>query len=158
MLCDFEMQDGSSMDLQEVANRCEASLVLYSGWKNPVYIGRMVNAGTKGLVMKDASHEELLSSLRKVLSGKRALKRVDSRRVTGALATPRLESHIDFPLTQREFAVLKELASGQTNKMVAEKLGVSYETVKEHVQHILSKLGVGDRTQAAVLAVRKGLL
>lgn len=158
ILCDFEMEDGSSVALQNVANRMQIPLVVFTGWQNPVYIGRMVQGGAAGLVMKSAPNEELLSSLRKVLSGKKALKRKDTRRVTGALATPRLESHIDIPLTQREFAVLKELAGGQTNKMVAERLGVSYETVKEHVQHILVKLGVSDRTQAAVLAARKGLI
>ena len=57
----------------------------------------------------------------------------------------------------RESEVLKQLALGMSNKEFAQALDISYETVKEHVQHILRKLGVADRTQAAVWAVRKGL-
>ena len=64
----------------------------------------------------------------------------------------------DVPLTKRESEVLKQLAFGLTNKEIAQSLGISYETVKEHVQHILRKIGVSDRTQAAVWAVRKNLV
>ena len=64
---------------------------------------------------------------------------------------------VRLPLTQREGEVLRQLANGLTNKQIAEVLHISYETVKEHVQHILLKIGVTDRTQAAVWAVRKGL-
>jgi DNA-binding NarL/FixJ family response regulator len=62
------------------------------------------------------------------------------------------------PLTKRESEVLKQLALGLTNKEIAQSLGVSYETVKEHVQHILRKIGVSDRTQAATWAVRQNLI
>ena len=80
------------------------------------------------------------------------------RRVTGALATPRLAADVEVPLTQRESEVLRQLAYGLTNKEIALALHISYETVKEHVQHILRKIGVTDRTQAAVWAVRKSLV
>jgi DNA-binding NarL/FixJ family response regulator len=62
------------------------------------------------------------------------------------------------PLTQRENEVLGQLTHGLTNKEIAQALGISYETVKEHVQHILKKIGVSDRTQAAVWAVRNNLV
>ena len=65
---------------------------------------------------------------------------------------------VDVPLTQRENEVLRHLALGSTNKEIAVQLKISYETVKEHVQHILRKIGVTDRTQAAVWAVRKGMV
>ena len=78
--------------------------------------------------------------------------------MTGALATPRLAADVEVPLTQRESEVLRQLAHGLTNKQIAEALHISYETVKEHVQHVLRKIGVSDRTQAAVWAVRKGLV
>ncbi|MDP7206557.1 MAG: response regulator transcription factor, partial [Pirellulaceae bacterium] len=61
-------------------------------------------------------------------------------------------------LTQRESEVLQQIALGLTNKEIAQVLGISYETVKEHVQHVLRKVGVADRTQAAVWAVRNGLV
>jgi DNA-binding NarL/FixJ family response regulator len=74
------------------------------------------------------------------------------------LATPRIAADVEVPLTQRESEVLRHLATGLTNKQIADALHVSYETVKEHVQHVLRKIGVTDRTQAAVWAVRKGLV
>ena len=77
--------------------------------------------------------------------------------MTGALATPRLTADTEVPLTQREGEVLRQIALGLTNKQIAEALNISYETVKEHVQHMLGKIGVSDRTQAAVWAVHKGL-
>ena len=84
--------------------------------------------------------------------------RDELRRVTGALATPRIKGEIEVALTQRESDVLRQLALGLTNKEIALALRISYETVKEHVQHILRKIGVTDRTQAAVWAVRKDLI
>ena len=77
--------------------------------------------------------------------------------MTGALATPRLVADVEVALTQREGEVLRQLACGLTNKQIAEALHISYETVKEHVQHVLGKIGVNDRTQAAVWAVRNNL-
>ena len=91
-------------------------------------------------------------------TGENTWTREELRRVTGALATPRITADVEVPLTQREGEVLRQLANGLTNKQIAEALQVSYETVKEHVQHILRKIGVSDRTQAAVWAVRKGLV
>ena len=78
--------------------------------------------------------------------------------MTGALAAPRAATDVNIPLTKREGEVLKQLAIGLTNKEIAQALGIGYETVKEHVQHILRKLGVSDRTQAAVWAVRQNLI
>ena len=79
--------------------------------------------------------------------------------MTGALATPRLATtaDVEVSLTQRESEVLRQMAGGLTNKQIANVLHISYETVKEHVQHVLRKIGLTDRTQAAVWAVRKGL-
>jgi DNA-binding NarL/FixJ family response regulator len=73
------------------------------------------------------------------------------------LATPRLAADVEVPLTQREGEVLRQMAKGLTNKQIAEVLQISYETVKEHVQHVLGKIGVTDRTQAALWALRKEL-
>ncbi|MCP3692832.1 MAG: response regulator transcription factor, partial [Planctomycetaceae bacterium] len=96
--------------------------------------------------------------LRKAAAGESTWKREELRRVTGALATPRLNADVEVPLTQRESEVLRYLVQGLTNKEIAQVLEISYETVKEHVQHILRKVGVSDRTQAAVWAVRNGLV
>jgi DNA-binding NarL/FixJ family response regulator len=133
-------------------------VLIFSTYDNPTYIARAVALGASGYVLKGAGREEFVVAIRTVAGGETAWSREDLRRVTGALATPRLDAEVDVPLTQRESEVLRQLALGLTNKEIAQALHISYETVKEHVQHILRKLGVSDRTQAAVWAVRKGLV
>ncbi len=136
----------------------ELPVLVFSAYDNPTYVARAVALGAVGYVLKGASRDELLEALRKAARGEDAWTREELRRVTGALATPRLAADVEVPLTQRESEVLRQLALGLTNKEIAQSLHISYETVKEHVQHILRKIGVSDRTQAAVWAVRKGLV
>ena len=100
----------------------------------------------------------MVQAIKTAAKGENTWTREELRRVTGALATPRITADIEVPLTQRESEVLRQLAYGLTNKQIAEALDISYETVKEHVQHILRKVGVTDRTQAAVWAVRSELV
>lgn len=133
-------------------------IVLFSAYDNPTYVARAVALGAAGYVLKSAPRSRLLEALQMAVSGGSAWTRDELRRVTGALATPRLSTDVEVPLTQRESEVLRQMALGLTNKEIAKMLGISYETVKEHVQHILRKIGVSDRTQAAVWAVRKNLL
>ena len=133
-------------------------IIMLSTYDNPTYVARSVALGANGYMLKGFSRDELIATLRKVSSGEDAWTRDELRRITGALATPRMAGEVDVPLTQRESEVLRQLALGLTNKEIGKALGISYETVKEHVQHILRKIGVTDRTQAAVWAVRKGLV
>ena len=133
-------------------------ILVLSKYDNPTYVARAVALGANGYLMKTAKNEDLLSAIHRVSKGDNIWTREVLRRVTGALATPRLSDDIEVPLTRRESEVLRQLAHGLTNKEIAQALGISYETVKEHVQHILRKVGVADRTQAAVWAVRKGLV
>ncbi len=100
----------------------------------------------------------MIAAIQAAAEGKSSWSRDELRRVTGALATPRVVLDVEVPLTQRESEVLKQLVNGLTNKEIAQALDISYETVKEHVQHILRKIGVTDRTQAAVWAVRNNLV
>jgi DNA-binding NarL/FixJ family response regulator len=136
----------------------EVPVLIFSAFENPAFIARAVALGAHGYVLKSASKEELVEAIHSAVAGKMIWTRESLRRVTGALATPRLNSDVEVPLTQRESEVLKQLALGATNKEIAVALHISYETVKEHVQHILRKIGVTDRTQAAVWAVRKSLI
>lgn len=136
----------------------EMPILMLSTFDNPTYIARSVALGASGYLLKGASREDLLKAIRIAASGESAWTRDELRRVTGALATPRLAADVEVPLTQRESEVLRQLAYGLTNKEIAQALHISYETVKEHVQHILRKIGVSDRTQAAVWAVRKELV
>ncbi len=133
-------------------------VLMLSTFDNPTYIARSVALGASGYLLKGCSKEELLQAIRTAAKGESAWTRDELRRVTGALATPRLAADVEVPLTQRESEVLRQLAYGLTNKEIAQALHISYETVKEHVQHILRKIGVSDRTQAAVWAVRKQLV
>ena len=136
----------------------ELPVILFSSYDNPTYIARAVALGAAAYVLKHDTRDRLLETIQLAVRGESAWTREELRRVTGALATPRIVSDVEVPLTQRESEVLRQLANGLTNKEIALALGISYETVKEHVQHILRKIGVSDRTQAAVWAVRKGLV
>ena len=133
-------------------------VLMLSTYDNPTYVAKAVALGACGYILKGATRDELLTAFRKVVAGEDAWTRDELRRVTGALATPRMSGDVEVPLTQRESEVLRQLAFGLTNKEIGQALGISYETVKEHVQNILRKIGVTDRTQAAVWAVRKGLV
>ncbi len=133
-------------------------VLIFSAYDNPTYVARAVALGANGFLLKADSREKIIDAIQRTSKGESIWSREELRRVTGSLATMRVGSDSEIPLTQREGEVLKQLANGLTNKEIAQSLGISYETVKEHVQHILRKIGVSDRTQAAVWAVRKNLV
>ena len=130
-------------------------IVLYSAYDNVTYVARGVALGASGFVLKSASRDRLIEALSVAASGQPAWTREDLRHVTGPMNISRTDQEIDIPLTHRESEVMRQMAHGLTNKEIAQMLSISYETVKEHVQHILRKLGVKDRTQAAVWAVKR---
>ena len=150
--------DGLSALAQIRQERPEMAVLILSTYDNPTYIARALALGASGYLLKGVGREELLDALRKAAAGENAWTREELRRVTGALATPRLPDDVEVSLTKRESEVLRQMALGLTNKEIAQSLKISYETVKEHVQHVLRKIGVSDRTQAAVWAVRHGLV
>ncbi|MHB8972303.1 MAG: response regulator [Pirellulaceae bacterium] len=160
VLADIRMPGGDGLNVlgRLKLESPEMAVLMLSTYDNPTYVARAVALGAAGYVLKGINREGLLDAIRKVAAGETAWTREELRRVTGALATPRLNADVEAPLTQRESEVLRQLALGLTNKEIAAALHISYETVKEHVQHILRKVGVSDRTQAAVWAVRKGLV
>jgi DNA-binding NarL/FixJ family response regulator len=133
-------------------------VIMFSASDNPTYVARGVALGAVGYFTKLASAAELILAVERAAEGESLWTRDELRRVTGALSTPRAAVDLEVPLTKRESEVLKQLALGLSNKEIAQGLSISYETVKEHVQHILRKLSVSDRTQAAVWAVRRGLV
>jgi len=136
----------------------ELAVLMISTYDNATYMARSVALGANGYFLKDVGKETLLDAVTRAAAGEMVWRREELRRVTGALSTPRMPVDVEVPLTQRESEVLHQLAHGLTNKEIAQALSISYETVKEHVQHILRKIGVSDRTQAAVWAVRQGLV
>jgi DNA-binding NarL/FixJ family response regulator len=160
VVLDVRMPDGDGLDcLARIKlDQPEARVVMFSGYDNPTYVARAVALGAGGYISKSVSRDDFIEAIRTAATGETIWSRDELRRVTGALSAPRPGNEVDVPLTKRENEVLKQLAFGLTNKEIAQSLGISYETVKEHVQHILRKIGVSDRTQAAVWAVRKNLV
>ena len=160
VMLDVRMPDGDGLtSLGRIKlDKPELPILILSTFDNPTYIARAVALGASGYLLKGCTRDELIQAIRTAAAGESAWTRDELRRVTGALATPRLTADVEVPLTQRESEVLRQLAYGLTNKEIAQALHISYETVKEHVQHILRKIGVSDRTQAAVWAVRKELV
>ena len=160
VILDVRMPDGDRlMALGRIKlDAPDLPVLMLSTYDNPTYVARSVALGACGYLLKTVGRDILLNAIREGSSGNSIWTREELRRVTGALSTPRLASDVEVPLTQRESQVLRQLALGLTNKEIALALEISYETVKEHVQHILRKVGVSDRTQAAVWAVRKGLV
>ena len=99
-----------------------------------------------------------MSAIRTAAHGENVWSREKLRSVSGALRTPRLANNLEVSLSEREGEVLRQMTRGLTNKQIAQTMNISYETVKEHVQHVLRKIGLTDRTQAAVWAVRNELV
>jgi DNA-binding NarL/FixJ family response regulator len=132
-------------------------VIMFSSYDNPTYVARAVALGAVGYLVKSATRDEIIAGVRQAAAGASLWSRDHLRRASQAAPSIRGSADPDGALTKRENEVLKQLALGLSNKEIAQALDISYETVKEHVQHILRKLGVADRTQAAVWAVRKGL-
>jgi DNA-binding NarL/FixJ family response regulator len=160
VLLDVRMPDGDGLNcLARIkVDLPNLPVVMFSSYDNPTYVARAVALGASGYLSKSASRKEIVAAIRAAAEGEAIWTREELRRVSGSLTTPRMGADVEVPLTKRENEVLKQLAFGLTNKEIAQALGISYETVKEHVQHILRKIGVSDRTQAAVWAVRSGMV
>jgi DNA-binding NarL/FixJ family response regulator len=159
VLLDVRMSGGDGLNTlgRIKLDKPDLPILMFSYSNNPTYVARAVALGANGYLLKVCTRGELIHAIKTVATGENLWIRDELRRVTAALATPRLATDVDVALTQREGEVLRHLAAGLMNKQIAEAMHLSYETVKEHVQHILAKIGVTDRTQAAVWAVRNNL-
>jgi DNA-binding NarL/FixJ family response regulator len=159
VLMEIHMPDGDSLNAvgRIKLDKPKLPILLFSAFYNPAYVARAVALGASGYLSKVCGRDALVDAIKTAATGVDLWTREELRRITGALATPRVVGEIDVPLTQREGEVLRHMAGGLTNKQIADAMHISYETVKEHVQHVLRKIGLTDRTQAAVWAVRKGL-
>ena len=147
----------------------ETSVVVLTMYDNDAFVVDAVQAGAGGYLLKDASRELLLHTIRAVNSGGTLIKSsllreamADLPGVDGQLVKQELvpadTKEDGSVLTPRERDVLRLVAEGRTNKQIGKALFISEDTAKKHVQNIIGKLGVSDRTQAAVWAVRLGLL
>lgn len=160
VLLDVRMPDGDGLNTlgRMRLDDEELPILMFSHFDNATYVARAAALGANGYLLKDISRKELIQAIKTAAQGGATWTREQLRRVSGALSPPRGTGDVEIPLTDREEEVLRQLAEGLTNQQIAEALDVSYETVKEHIQHILRKIGVTDRTQAAVWAVRKGVV
>src|SRR5436305_6871970 len=167
-LIDVRMPEMDGMAAcRSIKQECPAtSVILITVHENPEYLLEALKAGTAGYIFKDTTQPELLAAVRRVLRGESILNKELVVRVLRHFAA-QTSSQEEFPseqvsppeqLSPREREVLELLTQGQTNRKIAQHLTVSVSTVKNHVEHILAKLGVSDRTQAAVRAIELGLL
>lgn len=144
-----------------IKQECPAtSVILITIHENLDYLLEALRAGTAGYLFKDVTQNELITAVRQVLRGESILDRELMMSLFKRLAgqSPAQGEPSLIGLSPRELEVLQLLVQGQTNREIAQKLMVSVSTVKIHVEHIFAKLGVSDRTQAAVRAIELGLL
>ena len=164
-LMDVRMNDMDGIAaLQAIkAARLATRVIMVTTYKNTTYLIQALAAGADGFVLKDISREDLLANVRAVAAGE---SRIDQDFLQSVLrqlneseqAQQAVSPDTDDPLTPREVDVLQLLVEGLTNQAIAQVLGLSAGTVKSYVQTILRKLDVADRTQAAVKAIRAGLV
>jgi DNA-binding NarL/FixJ family response regulator len=152
VLMDLRLPDMNGIDAM-IAIRGEfpeARVVVLTTFEGDAEIRRALAAGARGYLLKSMPPRELLDGIRQVHAGK--------KRIPAEVAA-RLAEHLsDESLTAREVEVLRQVASGNRNRDIAERLFISEETVKVHVKHIMDKLGASDRTEAVAIALRRGII
>ena len=128
----------------------DARIIVLTTYSGDVQAVRAFEAGAVGYLLKNLVRKELVETIRSVHSGK--------KRIPPEVAVGIAEHHSDDALTEREIEVLKHVAAGNANKMVAYNLDLSEETIKAHMKNILSKLGAKDRTHAVTIALKRGII
>ena len=143
---------------REICKRCPGTKVIaLTSFLEDAQIFPALDAGVSGYLMKDLTPPDLARAIRSVYEGKAELHPEAARKLLDEFQVQREASPIQ-DLTQREAQVLGLVAKGLTNQEIAESLVISQKTVKVHVSSILSKLGLSDRTQAAIFAIKQGLV
>jgi len=128
----------------------EARIIILTTYIGDVQVLRALKAGARAYLLKNSLHKELLETIRAVHAGKKAL---------SAEASYQLAEHAtDDALNPAEVRVLRLIADGNANKQIAAQLSISEETVKGQVRNILSKLGANDRTHAAMIGLKRGII
>jgi DNA-binding NarL/FixJ family response regulator len=151
-LMDLRLPDLSGIDVL-IAIRSEfpdARIIMLTTFEGDVDIRRALEAGARGYMLKNMPPKDLVEGIRQVHAGK--------KRIPAAVAAHLAEYFGDDDLTERETEVLGLVASGKRNRMIADHLFISEETVKVHIKHIMEKLGASDRTEAVAIALRRGII
>jgi DNA-binding NarL/FixJ family response regulator len=151
-LMDLQMPEMSGLDaLNAIRGEFpEARIIVLTTYDGDVQVLRAIKAGARAYLLKNSLHKELLETIRAVHAGKKALSPEASYQIA--------EHSTDDALTPAEIRVLRLIAEGNANKEIAAQLSVSEETVKGQVRNILSKLGANDRTHAAMIGVKRGII
>jgi DNA-binding NarL/FixJ family response regulator len=151
-LMDLRLPDMSGVDTI-VAIRADfpdARIIMLTTFEGDVEIQRALEAGARGYMLKSMPPKDLVEGIRQVHAGK--------KRIPPQLAAQLAEHMSDEALTTREIEVLRQIAEGNRNRDIGEKLFITEETVKVHIKHIMEKLGASDRTQAIAIAIRRGII
>jgi DNA-binding NarL/FixJ family response regulator len=151
-LMDLRLPDKSGIEAM-IAIRAEfpeARIIVLTTFEGDVEIQRALEAGARGYVLKSMPPKELVEVIVQVHAGK--------KRIPMQIATQLAEHISDEALTEREIEVLSQMAKGNRNRDIAEKLFIAEETVKVHIKHIMEKLSATDRTQAVAIGIRRGII
>jgi DNA-binding NarL/FixJ family response regulator len=149
---DLRLPDMSGVDAM-IAIRAEfpeARVIILTTFAGDVEIQNALQSGARAYVLKSTPPKELVEVIRQVYAGK--------KRIPPEIAANLAEHYSDEALTSREVEVLGEIAGGNRNRDIADKLFITEETVKVHIKHIMEKLGASDRTQAVAIGVRRGII
>jgi DNA-binding NarL/FixJ family response regulator len=160
VLMDIRMPDSDGLAALETIKqqKPDVRIVMLSTYDNPTYVARSVALGASDYVLKDSSREDLIAAITRAASGESPSDDSIMHRIKDTMSRRRERvDRSEIPLTNRELQVLRHVALGLSNREIGTSLGISIETVKEHVQNILRKIEAADRTQAAVWAIKKGL-
>jgi DNA-binding NarL/FixJ family response regulator len=152
MLMDLQMPGMNGIDAM-IAIRGEfpdARFIVLTTYSGDVQIVRALKAGARAYLLKSLLHRELLDTIRAVHAGQ--------KRIPPEVAAELAEHVADDSLTAREVEVLRLIAAGNANKLVADRLSITEETVKAHVKNILSKLDANDRTHAVTIGLKRGII
>ena len=152
VLMDLRLPDMSGNDAM-MAIRAEfpaARVIILTTFAGDVEIQRALSAGARAYVLKSMPPKDLVELIRQVHAGK--------VRIPPEIAAHLAEHYGDESLTGREIEVLQQIAGGNRNRDIADKLFITEETVKVHIKHIMEKLGATDRTQAVAIGLRRGII
>jgi DNA-binding NarL/FixJ family response regulator len=155
VLLDLVMPRLDGVGALERLRAVRARVVVLTSFGDDDKLFAALRAGAAGYLLKDVQPTELVRAIRSAHAGESPLSPAIATRVVEEVSQGPASAHDD--LTPRELDVLALIARGRSNKVIARELGVAEKTVKTHVSHILGKLGVSDRTQAALYAVKQGL-
>jgi DNA-binding NarL/FixJ family response regulator len=160
VLLDVRLSNGSGLSALQSIRRVapDTKVIMLSTYDNPSYVAQAIVAGAADYVLKGQSRPFLISAIRRAAMGDVPDESSLIRRVAQQMQTGYQEAAEQIPLTNREVQVLRNVAYGLSNRDIAQALQISVETVKEHVQNVLRKTKSKSRTQAAVWALRQGLI